>query len=245
METQVLNFATFKHAVAKQFERMQKHPMFRVSVEKDEMWATYLAAFPPGTNPVFRERTEYDCSCCRHFVRDVGNAVAIIDGKVVSGMGRSPGEQRLRRRRQGAGRLVRSRAIKEPFLHYERTAGTDKSFEGRGTKDMLEWNHFFVPIAPGFVVDKKAIPTAMLGAALHLRRARAQPRRNHARRSGHRAGDDRPGLALPGRRAQARRAEVPRVLVAHAALWNLTTRPSSRGSPPRARRARSRAFAAP
>lgn len=31
---------------------------------------------PAGTNPIFRERTEHDCSCCRNFVKNLGNVVA-------------------------------------------------------------------------------------------------------------------------------------------------------------------------
>jgi len=42
METMVLNFATFKLAVAKQFARMQQHQMFRVQVERNELWDVYL-----------------------------------------------------------------------------------------------------------------------------------------------------------------------------------------------------------
>lgn len=162
VETQVMNFSTFKAAVAKQFERMQRHPMFRVTVAKDELWALYLASFPPGTNPIFRARTEYDCSCCRHFIRDVGDVVAVIDGKLVS-VWDAPlqDEPAYETVASALARLVKSRPIAEPFLHYARTAGTDKNFEqlAEGTKT---WNHFYVNIAPAFVAQKAAVPT-MLG----------------------------------------------------------------------------------
>lgn len=161
VETAVLNFSVFKTAVAKQFALIQKHPMFRVHVERDELWALYLSSFPPGTNPIFRERTEYDCSCCRHFIRDVGDVVAVIDGEVVSvwdaALADEPAYEAVA---SALARLVRSRPIAEPFLHYERTAGTDKNFEQLpgGTKT---WNHFFVNIAPDFVVKKDARATLL------------------------------------------------------------------------------------
>lgn len=161
VETQVMNFTSFKTAVAKQFERMQRHPMFRVQVERDELWTKYLASFPPGTNPMFRERTEYDCSCCRHFVRDVGDAVAVIDGKLVS-VWDAPlsDEPTYEAVAMALSRLAKSRPIAEPFLHYERTAGTDKNFE-QLTEGVRTWNHFCVNIAPAFVAKKDAIPTML------------------------------------------------------------------------------------
>lgn len=161
VKTQVINFSIFKTAVAKQFEWMQRHPMFRVEVQKEELWAQYLASFPPGTNTIFRERTEYDCSCCRHFIRDIGDAVAVIDGKLVSvwdaGLSDEPAYEAVA---SALAALVKSRPIAEPFLHYERIAGTDKNFEelAEGTKT---WTHFHVNIAPAFVAKKDAIATIL------------------------------------------------------------------------------------
>jgi hypothetical protein len=53
--------------------------LFEVEVDKEEMWALYLNSFPEGANPIFRERRVHDCSCCRHFIRDIG-AMVILDG---------------------------------------------------------------------------------------------------------------------------------------------------------------------
>jgi hypothetical protein len=53
----MMNFLLFKQAITKQFELMSKHDLFRVKVERDALLETYLASFPPGTNPIFRERT--------------------------------------------------------------------------------------------------------------------------------------------------------------------------------------------
>jgi hypothetical protein len=52
-----------------------------VTAAPDDVWATYIAAFPEGSNPIYKERTEHDCSCCKNFIRGIGNVVAIIDGK--------------------------------------------------------------------------------------------------------------------------------------------------------------------
>ena len=51
--------------------------LFQTNTDPDEIWEVYLNSFPEGTNPVFRERTEHDCSCCKAFIRQCGNIVVI------------------------------------------------------------------------------------------------------------------------------------------------------------------------
>jgi hypothetical protein len=73
-------FTTFSGPIAERFRLLSEHELYVVDFE--DPFASYLAAFPEGTNPIFRERTEFDCSCCKHFVRTIGPVVAIIDGKI-------------------------------------------------------------------------------------------------------------------------------------------------------------------
>ncbi len=51
-------------------------------VESPDIFDVYLAAFPDGTNPIFRVRTEHDCSLDKQFVRNLGCVVAIKHGVV-------------------------------------------------------------------------------------------------------------------------------------------------------------------
>ena len=57
--------------------------LFTIALDKDELWNVYLDSFPEGTNPMYRKRREFDCSCCRHFVKAFGNVVS-LDGGVVT-----------------------------------------------------------------------------------------------------------------------------------------------------------------
>jgi hypothetical protein len=160
-----MNFMTLKTAVARQFERMQKHTMFRVDIDdKNVLWDLYISSFPPGTNELFRKRTEHDCSCCKQFIRSIGDVVAIIDGKIETlwGLDGSKMEDGYRIVAEHLDALVRSKPIKEPFLHYERHAGTDKTFENLldGAKS---WSHFHVNIESKFVAAKDSIPTRLSG----------------------------------------------------------------------------------
>lgn len=145
-----MNFQQIKHPVARQFERMSKHPLFRVDIDKDTLWSTYLASFPIGTNPIFRERSEHDCSCCRQFVRAVGNVVAIINDEIVSIWDIESDEPAYQVVADALSSAVKSRAIANVFLHTEPVAGTDKTFE-QIANSAKTWDHFFVNIPSQFV----------------------------------------------------------------------------------------------
>jgi hypothetical protein len=157
----VSNFAVFKAAVAKQFAMMQEHGLFRTAVDKDELWAIYLASFPAGTNQMFRQRTEYDCSCCRQFVRNIGDVVSIIGGKLVSIWDIDLSDTTFSPVATALSALARAHPIEDIFLHYERSIGTDRSFEDRMGK-AFQWNHFFVNL-PASAVKRKAEIGTILG----------------------------------------------------------------------------------
>jgi hypothetical protein len=164
-----LDFCKLKVAVSRQFDKMNKHDLFVTQVAKDSMWETYLDSFPVGSNPMFRERTEHNCSCCRQFIRTIGNVVAIIDGRIESIWDTTVAEPAYQVVVDSMAALVRSQPIHTPFLHYEKTVGTDKNFEDDGGK-VKTWDHFFVDIpyarnrGKNYYAPKKDIPT-LLGEA--------------------------------------------------------------------------------
>lgn len=142
-------FGVIKHAVARQFDRMRTHTLFRTGTEKDAMWDAYLASFPPGTNPILRKRTEHDCSCCRQFVRAIGNVVAVIDGKLTSMWDIECDDPTYRPVADAMASLVKAQAIDNLFLHTEATAGTDRNFEPGDT--VKAWEHFYVALPNSLV----------------------------------------------------------------------------------------------
>ncbi len=159
-----MDFHVIKSAVAKQFEKMSKHELFVTNIDKDEVWQTYLSSFPEGTNPMYRERTEHDCTCCKQFIRAVGGVVAIIDGKMESVWDVTiPKEPAYQAVADALSAYVKSRAIANKFLHYERHAGTDKNFE-QHVDHVTTWDHFFVNIPAKFVAKKDTIATTLGGS---------------------------------------------------------------------------------
>ena len=71
-----MEFGKFKRLYAVWFKKVtERYTLFETDADKDKLWEIYLASFPAGTNPIYRKRTEYDCSVCRHFIKDIGTAV--------------------------------------------------------------------------------------------------------------------------------------------------------------------------
>jgi hypothetical protein len=155
-----MDFKILKTAVAAQFAKMQKHELFRTAAEKDDMWTTYLASFPEGSNPIYKERTEHDCNCCKQFIRAVGNAVAVIDGKLESIWDVKIKEPNYQAVADALTALVKSKPIADEFLHFERTAGTDRNFQDT-VNGVKGWDHFFVNIDARYVVKNADIASKL------------------------------------------------------------------------------------
>lgn len=149
-----MNFDTFRLTVAKQFASMQKHALFVVDMGEDPrnaLWNSYLASFPADSDPMYRERTSHDCSCCRSFIRTIGNVVSIDGGKVQTIWDvKLKDEPEYQAVADSLARKVRSRMkIVDVFKHYEARVGTEKNFEQltdvkdtQGKAAVLQWTHF-------------------------------------------------------------------------------------------------------
>jgi hypothetical protein len=155
-----MDFKTIKAAVARQFKRMVDSgaTLLRSSINKDKMWETYLSSFPDGTNPKYRERTEHDCSCCRHFIRSTGNVVCVIDETLVSVWDVDVGNQ-YQVVANAMSKLVKSVPVENIFLTTEKTAGTDKNHE-QTDSGVKTWDHFFLNM-PSSVVAAKDVGTGL------------------------------------------------------------------------------------
>lgn len=72
------DFKKFRALLQDHFNEMVKseNPLFVTDADEDELYNLYLDSFPAGTNELFRKRREYDCSCCRRFVKNIGKLVA-------------------------------------------------------------------------------------------------------------------------------------------------------------------------
>ena len=68
-----MEFKNFKQKIQNKLYEMTMgdSQLYEVALDKDVLWNLYLDSFPEGTNKIFRERREYDCSCCRQFIKNI------------------------------------------------------------------------------------------------------------------------------------------------------------------------------
>lgn len=80
----MLDFRLIKEALEKHFAEMSKKydTLYGSYLDKDELWETYMNAIPPEHNKIYRIRREHDCSCCRHFIKQIGHVIGMKDGRV-------------------------------------------------------------------------------------------------------------------------------------------------------------------
>lgn len=148
-------FNPFKLAVQKQFNEMKKTQLFRMNVSKDLLWETYLNSFPEGTNPVYKERTEHDCNCCKSFIRNAGNMAAIVDGKIVT-IWDIKIDNFYQAVADKMAELVRSATIDNVFLSTEDHAGTDKQYQNIDGV-VQTWTHFHLSFPHNLVAAGASI----------------------------------------------------------------------------------------
>lgn len=149
-------FHVFAKALRTQFEVMAQEPLFVVSSDRDGIWDAYLTSFPAGTNPVFRERTEHDCSCCRHFIRDIGNVVAIQNGALTSVWDLNGLPQPYQTVADAMSAYVKGLSIRDVFLTWQAKHGTEAN-HGSINGKTITFSHFSVEAPRCFVVDKATI----------------------------------------------------------------------------------------
>jgi hypothetical protein len=155
------NFSNFSTLVHDQFKRMAERELFVVDIDPDSVWSNYLNAFPEGTNPIFRERTEHDCSCCKNFIRNIGNVVAVIDGALITVFDFVGAEHPYDVVARHLSKLISQQPIKDVFRTKEPAYGAPVTRELTADGVVREWNHFHGKIGDR---HKTGTPDAEKGA---------------------------------------------------------------------------------
>ena len=142
-------FKDFVKAIQKNLQQMSKDSsrLFTVNVDTEELYNLYLDSFPAGTNEIYRERREYDCSCCRHFIRDVGNVVSIKNGELHTIWGINPvSDDKYNVVAAVLDAYVKQKAVLGVFLKKEKRIGTPANREMLPTGKINKYEHFFVDL---------------------------------------------------------------------------------------------------
>lgn len=147
------NFPGFARIVNDGFQSVCKAEAYVVGVEGDALYQRYLESFPDGTNPVFKERTEHDCSCCKGFIRHVANVVSVVDGEVRTvwdeAAKSAPYPYNI------VAESLRRMVLDAPVVDLFRVSKNDSSFGSMQTKSLdaasgvvSTWNHFYTGPIP-------------------------------------------------------------------------------------------------
>lgn len=142
-------FKDFVKAIQKNLQQMSKDSsrLFTVNVDTEELYNLYLDSFPAGTNEIYRERREYDCSCCRHFIRDVGNVASIKNGELHTIWGINPvSDDKYNVVAAALDAYVKQKAVSGVFLKKEKRIGTPENREMLPTGKINKYEHFFVDL---------------------------------------------------------------------------------------------------
>ena len=142
-------FRDFVKAIQKNLQQMSKDSsrLFTVNVDTEELYNLYLDSFPAGTNEIYRERREYDCSCCRHFIRDVGNVISIKNGELHTIWGINPvSDDKYNVVAAALDAYVKQKAVSGVFLKKEKRIGTHENREMLPTGKINKYEHFFVDL---------------------------------------------------------------------------------------------------
>ena len=146
-------FKKFKGIFQKNFKELTKDAshLFEVELDKDALWELYLSSFPNNTNDIYRVRGEYDCSCCRQFIRNIGNIVVIKDNQVKTIWDFDAESTTFQPVVNALDTFVKSHVISDVYVIKFKKIGTDKNFEQLANDEVIEWQHFYLDLDKKFV----------------------------------------------------------------------------------------------
>ena len=148
-----MEFTEMRNKLMENFNEMIKDVdhLFEVAVDKDELWNLYLDSFPVGTNDVYRERRWHDCSCCRQFIKTIGNVVVIKNGKIITIWDFRTDDSTYQPVLDALSAFIKSHAVSDIYVSKIKKIGTLKNYEELENGKVQEWTHFYVELPDNFV----------------------------------------------------------------------------------------------
>ena len=153
-------FIKFKENIDKQLRSLSSKTLFVVDSDKDAIWQAYLNGF---STPELRQ--EYNCNCCKQFIRNYGNIVAIDNNfqylSVWDNWEQLPDEYKMPAKFLQD--YIHSCPIRDRFLTSFRSLGTDHNFETLENKQVIRWDHFHCMLPQSYPVVSDSNIATYLG----------------------------------------------------------------------------------
>ena len=135
-------FKDLKSQVQQSFKNLQKHNLFYVEIDRDKIFQFYLDGFSN------EERQEFNCNCCKSFLRQYGGIVTIIGNKKVSVWDNVEAPEIFKKSIQLINSYIHSLPIHSTFFAENSKCGTNKNLD---VKRDVVWEHFYVELDGKFV----------------------------------------------------------------------------------------------
>jgi len=146
------DFKVFADAINKKFLELSANgTLLRVNVPKEQLWATYQAAYSAKDNPIFRERKVHECNTCYSFIKRLGALVGINKAGNLDTIWNVSG---LPAPYQGVANtmheLVYAANITSIFLTDEALVGKEYNIEENEAGN-IKWEHFYADVDKAFI----------------------------------------------------------------------------------------------
>lgn len=163
---EILEFEPFKKLFQDNFTQVikgQTH-LFQVNVDKDLLWNTYLNSFPEEL------RQQFNCNCCRQFIKNYGNLVAIKNNTLFSlwnfnALSNKRDLKALSDNRDSCktndsvyqtvidnlDHLVINATVRDVFVTTFAKLGTDSNIQKLEDNSTIRWHHFYYELPKSLV----------------------------------------------------------------------------------------------
>lgn len=149
-------FVQWANIVRSRIDSWKDRECFVVEITGEELWDLYLFRFPEGTNPIFRQRTEHDCSCCRNFIKNLGRIVSFDSNGNLETVwdDQAPGFY------EEVATALRQAVINSPIVSVYKTK--ELRYGATATYELIDghshtWNHFVAHTPSKAVVSRDKI----------------------------------------------------------------------------------------
>ena len=157
-------FRKIKENVDHQFSAMcvLTDQLYRVDLDRDALFSAYLDVLPED------QRQEHNCNCCKSFLRNYGDVVAIAGGRVHT-MWEFDTDAPYDKVPEALHQLVVNAPIKGIFVSHEQHLGTDYNIQIVSETENIRWEHFSFVLPKAKVHRGDSSVAEVMGAAAGVR----------------------------------------------------------------------------